>query len=107
MCGVQKILYRAPPPSPSPDSAPTVTSPSLKMLDHVCCFGMVVEQSMLHYLHVQLWEPPGLKKSYMIHDYVVSHFSTIRIPDSLYGWPRSLCDSMKWHSLFALQNTMK
>ncbi|GJT00765.1 retrotransposon protein, putative, ty1-copia subclass [Tanacetum coccineum] len=62
---------------------------------------------MLHYLHVQLWETPGLKKSHMIHEYVVSHFSTIRIPDSLHGWLRSLRDSMKWHYSLGLRGSRK
>ncbi|GKA54252.1 hypothetical protein Tco_0753201 [Tanacetum coccineum] len=66
--------------------------------------GNFLEQYMLHYLHVQMWETPGLRKSHMIHEYVVSHFSTIRILDSLHGWPISMRNSMKWHSLFALWN---
>ncbi|GJZ28795.1 hypothetical protein Tco_0573442 [Tanacetum coccineum] len=45
----------------------------------------LVEQCMLHYLHGQLLEPPGLKKSHLIYEYDVSHFSIIRIPDSLNG----------------------
>ncbi|GJV66602.1 hypothetical protein Tco_1482111 [Tanacetum coccineum] len=77
------------------------------MLDSVTFGVSVLKLSMLHYLHVQLLGPPGLKKSHMIPEYDVSHFSTICILESLHGWPRSLRDSTKWHSLFTLRSTMK
>ncbi|GKB93613.1 hypothetical protein Tco_0979750 [Tanacetum coccineum] len=79
----------------------------MNQLLECCSRKCLVEQCMLHYLHLQLLEPLGLEKSHMIREYDVSHFSTIRIPDSLHGWPRSLCDSMKWQSLFALRKAMK
>ncbi|GKB99148.1 hypothetical protein Tco_0985285, partial [Tanacetum coccineum] len=82
-------------------------SSAVNQLLKCCSRKCLVEQYMLHYLHVQLWETHGLKKSHMIHEYVVSHFSTICIPDTLHGWPISLRDSMKWHSLFALRNAKK